>query len=85
MCQTVWTQIKPDMLSGLIWLQTVCKGYVHSVVIDLRAKSPFYVNYLCVSILFSLRKVKRNVLSRWILGFNDEIEKKVILIEYQWF
>ena len=26
-CQTVWTQIKSDILSDLIWVQTVCKGY----------------------------------------------------------
>ena len=26
-CQTVWIQIRPDTLSGLIWFQTVCKGY----------------------------------------------------------
>ena len=25
-CQTVWIQIRPDVLSGLIWVQTVCKG-----------------------------------------------------------
>ena len=25
--QTVWFQIRPDILSGLIWVQTVCKGY----------------------------------------------------------
>ena len=24
-CQMVWIQIMPDMLSGLIWVQTVCK------------------------------------------------------------
>ena len=24
MCQTVWIQIRPDVL---IWVQTVCKGY----------------------------------------------------------
>ena len=24
--QTVWIQIRPDILSGLIWVQTVCKG-----------------------------------------------------------
>ena len=23
-CQTVWIQIRPDILSGLIWVQTVC-------------------------------------------------------------
>ena len=26
-CQTVWTKIRPDVLSGLVWDQTVCKGY----------------------------------------------------------
>ena len=24
-CQTVWIQIRPDVLSGLIWVQTVCR------------------------------------------------------------
>ena len=24
-CQTAWNQIRPDLLSGLIWVQTVCK------------------------------------------------------------
>ena len=26
-CQTVWIQIRPDILSGQIWVQTVCKSY----------------------------------------------------------
>ena len=26
-CQTVWIQIKPDNMSGLIWVQTVCSGH----------------------------------------------------------
>ena len=27
-CQTVWIQIRPDALSGLIWVQTtVCEGH----------------------------------------------------------
>ena len=26
-CQTVWIQIRIDILSVLIWVQTVCKGY----------------------------------------------------------
>ena len=25
--KTVWIQIRPDILSGLIWFQTVCKNY----------------------------------------------------------
>ena len=30
LCQTVWIQIMADILSKLIWAQTVCKGY-HAV------------------------------------------------------
>ena len=26
-CQTYWIQIRPDIFLGLIWVQTVCKGY----------------------------------------------------------
>ena len=26
-CKTFWIQIRPDVLSGLILIQTVCKGY----------------------------------------------------------
>ena len=26
-CQTLWIQIRTDILSVLIWVQTVCKGY----------------------------------------------------------
>ena len=26
-CQTVWIQIRPDVMSGLIWVQPVYKGY----------------------------------------------------------
>ena len=30
-CQTVWNQIWPHIVLGLIWIQTVCKGY-HSTL-----------------------------------------------------
>ena len=26
-CQKDWIQIRPDVLSGQIWVQSVCKGY----------------------------------------------------------
>ena len=26
-CQTAWIQIRPDILSGLIWVKTVFKDY----------------------------------------------------------
>ena len=32
-CQTVWFQISPNILSGLIWVQTVCKGYQQTILV----------------------------------------------------
>ena len=32
--QTVWIQIRPNILSGLIWVQTVCKGYQQMTLVD---------------------------------------------------
>ena len=32
-CQTVWIQIRPDILFGLIWVQTVCKSYQQTTLI----------------------------------------------------
>ena len=26
-CETDWVQIRPDILSGLIWVQNICKSY----------------------------------------------------------
>ena len=31
-CQTVKIHIRPDILSGLIWIQTVCKCYKQSLL-----------------------------------------------------
>ena len=30
-CQLVWIQVRPDVLSGLIWIQTVWKGYQQTI------------------------------------------------------
>ena len=30
--QIVWTQIRPDLTSGLIWVRTVCKGHQHTTL-----------------------------------------------------
>ena len=32
--QTVWIQVRPDMLSGLSWVQTVCTGYQQTTLAD---------------------------------------------------
>ena len=33
-CQTDWIQIRPDILPGLIWVQTVCKSYQQATLED---------------------------------------------------
>ena len=38
-CQIVWNQIRPDILSGLIWLQTVCKSYQQTTLGDKKISS----------------------------------------------
>ena len=37
-CQTVWIQIRPYMLSGLIWVQTVCKSFSTFKVVNQTSK-----------------------------------------------
>ena len=32
-CQTDWIQIRPDKRSGLIWVQSVCKGYEQTALV----------------------------------------------------
>ena len=32
-CQTVWIQMRPDIFSVLIWVQTVCKGYQQTMLV----------------------------------------------------
>ena len=32
LCQKDWNQIRPDLLSGLIWFQTVCKVYQQMIL-----------------------------------------------------
>ena len=37
-CQTVWIQIRPNILLSLILVQTVCKGYQQTVNLPLAGK-----------------------------------------------
>ena len=48
-CLTVWLQIKPDILLGLIWVQTVCKGYQQMTKVATRKEA---VNLLSVPFVF---------------------------------
>ena len=40
-CQTVWTLIRPDDSSGLIWVQPVCQGYQQTTLVDKESIGPF--------------------------------------------
>ena len=54
--QTVWIQIRTDILSVLIWVQTVCKGYQQTTLVA-ASKLIFMENkaiYLTCEIKFSL-------------------------------
>ena len=42
-CQTVWIQIRPDILSGLVWVQTVCKGYQQMILVGIELTSHNYL------------------------------------------
>ena len=42
-CLTVWIRIRPDILSGLIWVQTVCKDYQHTTLVDKKLKVKVWV------------------------------------------
>ena len=32
-CQIVWIQVRPNILSGLIWVQSVCKSYQQTTLV----------------------------------------------------
>ena len=37
-CHKDWIQIRPDVLSGLIWVQSVCKGYQQTPLVGYELK-----------------------------------------------
>ena len=37
-CQTDWIQFRPKVLSGLIWVQSVSKGYEQTTIVDKELK-----------------------------------------------
>ena len=47
-CQTVWIQIRPSILSGLVWVQTGCKGYQQTTSGPLVEKEHYWMSHkLC--------------------------------------
>ena len=49
-CQTVWIQVKPDSLSGLIWVQFVCKSYQLTTLGD----NEFNAKISCTGIIYRI-------------------------------
>ena len=47
-CQTVWIMIRPDVLSGLICVQTVYKGYQQTTLVcrEVKGDSMYMYHYL---------------------------------------
>ena len=44
-CLTVWYQINPNILSRLIWIQTVCKSYQQTTPVGLRVISCQFLSW----------------------------------------
>ena len=58
-CQTVWIQIRPDILSGLIWVQIVCKGYQQTTPVGKALNHSF--SSLSLKSMFLPQKIFWNV------------------------
>ena len=52
-CQTIWTQIRPNVLLGLIWVQTVWKGYQQTTIGGKELRNRFYSGIWPEVIIFS--------------------------------
>ena len=51
-CQTIWIQIRPDILLGLIWVQTVCKGYQQMTLEGKELKASSIFKNLVLIVIF---------------------------------
>ena len=56
-CQTVWVQFRPDNLSGLILVQTVCKDYQQTTKVALSGQRNKYKTSLYFFLSKTLDKV----------------------------
>ena len=46
-CQTDWIQIRPDVLSDMIWVHSVCKGYEQRTLEGNELMLALFMLYLC--------------------------------------
>ena len=83
-CQTVWIQIRPDVLSGQIWVQTVCKDYqlttpvhVDRVLRDLKGTLELHIEPMCLACLFELILYVPSTIFQLLRGGSSWIEPAV--------
>ena len=67
--QTVWIQIRPDILSVLIWVQTVCKDYQQTALAS-----------GCSDIVYIFRQAEIYGIDVWILWGLAEIPTAFLLL-----
>ena len=64
-CQTVWIQISPNKVMGLIWIHTVCKSYQQMTLvgIELTLMQSERSNLLCQSECNGVRCTQKHILA----------------------
>ena len=83
-CQTVWTLIRPDYLSGLIWVETVCQGYQQTTLEDKELRVHNFFRGILTSIhYFSFRGDISKIITKVIihLSSNTHVFKEIPLLD----
>ena len=61
-CQTVWIQLMPDILSSLIWAQTICTGYQQTPIIGKKSIDNSLCNFSPINFKYQ-NQLFRKILS----------------------
>ena len=64
-CQTVWIQIKTDILLVFIWVQTVCKGYWQTTKLSTGMQRVITGKYFNVQYIVSYRDIHAYVYHKY--------------------
>ena len=64
-CQTVWIQIKTDILLVFIWVQTVCKGYWQMTQLSTGMQRVIACKYFSVQYIVSYRDIHAYVYHKY--------------------
>ena len=64
-CQTVWIQIRTDILLVFIWAQTVCKGYWQTTKLSTGMQRVILGKYFSVQYIVSYRDIHAYVYHKY--------------------